>query len=152
MTATTASHPIPVLEAARQSNEALWNEWHELVAAGRVEDAFDLWAEDGRYEVVYPIEGMPPVVEGREALAGLFAGFAQAMTAIERTEISFHQTLDPDVAIAEYRLIADVVDGSTYDNRLILRFTFRDGRFAEVLEYYGELAHGTLLRRLGVVS
>jgi ketosteroid isomerase-like protein len=151
MTAT-APHPVAALETARERNEAIWNDWHELIAAGRVADAFELWTEDGRYEVVYPVEGMPPVVEGRDALTAVFGGFAQAMTSTSRDEIHFHQTLNPDVAIVEYRLRADLVDGSVYDNRLILRFTFRDGRFAEVLEYYGEIAHGDALRRLGVVS
>jgi ketosteroid isomerase-like protein len=152
MTTATAPHPVAALESARERNESLWNAWHDHVAAGRLEDAFDLWTDDGRYQVVYPVEGMPAVVEGREALRAVFGGFAAAMTAIDRSEIRFHQTLDPDVAIAEYRMRADLVDGSVYDNRLILRFTFRDGRFAEVLEYYGELAHGAVLRRLGVVS
>jgi ketosteroid isomerase-like protein len=152
MTVTTAPHPIAALEAARERNETLWNDWHDHIAAGRVEEAFELWADDGRYQVVYPIEGMPPVIEGREALHAVFSGFAAALSNVDRSEVRFHQTLDPEVAIAEYRLRADVVDGTTYDNRLILRFTFRDGRFAEVVEYYGEIAHTALLRRLGAVS
>jgi ketosteroid isomerase-like protein len=83
----TTSHPVAVREAARERNEALWNEWHDRIAAGRL-----------------------------------------------------------------YRIRAEIVDGTVYDNRLILRFSFRDGRFAEVLEYYGEIAHGALMRRLGVAS
>src|SRR3954454_9099135 len=128
MTAT-APHPVAALETARQRNETLWNDWHELIAAGRVADAFDLWTEDGRYQVVYPVEGMPPVVEGRDALMAVFGGLAEAMTSPAREDARFHQTLDPDGAIVEYRMRAELVDGSVYDNRLILRFTYRDGRF-----------------------
>jgi ketosteroid isomerase-like protein len=148
----TTTHPVAALEAARERNEALWHEWHDRFAAGRIEDAFDLWTDDGRYEVVYPLDGVPPVVEGREALIGVFGGFEQAIAHWGREDVHFHQTLDPDVAIVEYRIRAEIVDGSVYDNRLILRFTFRDGRFAEVLEYYGEIAHGALMGRLGVAS
>lgn len=151
MTAT-APHPVPALAAAGERNRSLWDEWHARIDDGRLADAFELWTEDGHYEVVYPVEGMPAVVEGREALVAVFGGFAQAMTTWGRENVRFHQTLDPDVAIVEYTMRAELVDGSVYDNRLILRFTFRDGRFAEVLEYYGEIAHGDVLRRLGVVS
>src|SRR4051812_47570652 len=110
MTAT-APHPIAALDTARERNQALWNEWHARIAAGRLEDAFALWTDDGRYEVVYPIEGMPPVVEGRDALMAVFGGFAQAMTKWAREDVRFHQTLDPDVAIVEYTLRAELVDG-----------------------------------------
>src|SRR5262245_24503388 len=116
---TLTTHPVAALETARERNEALWHEWHDRIAAGRVEDAFDLWTDDGRYVVVYPVEGVPPVVEGREALVGVFGGFVQVIAHWGREDVRFHQTLDPDVAIVECTIRAQLVDGSTYENRLI---------------------------------
>jgi ketosteroid isomerase-like protein len=41
-------------------------------------------------------------------------------------------------------------DGSLYENDLCLRVTFRDGRLAEIFEYYGQSAHEDLARRIGL--
>ena len=60
----------------------------------------------------------------------------------------FHQTADPDVAFVEERMTADLHDGGTYENDLCLRVTFREGRIAEIFEYYGERAHAALIERI----
>ena len=49
-------------------------------------------------------------------------------------------------------MTAELHGGGTYENRLIMRVTFRDGLIAEIVEYYGERAHEDLLRRLGLVA
>jgi ketosteroid isomerase-like protein len=46
----------------------------------------------------------------------------------------------------------DLVDGGRYDNRVIMRVTFRDGLIAEMLEYYGAHQFENLLYRLGIAS
>ena len=46
-------------------------------------------------------------------------------------------------------MLAELVDGGSYENRLVLRVTFCDGLIAEVFEYYGERRHEELLHRLG---
>jgi len=46
-------------------------------------------------------------------------------------------------------MVAELVTGDRYENRLVIRATFRDGRIAELLEYYGQFAHRDLLRNLG---
>jgi len=65
---------------------------------------------------------------------------------------TFNQFDDPQVAIVEERMIATLVDGGRYQNRMIIRVTFRDGLIAEMVEYYGERAHADLLSRLGFAS
>jgi hypothetical protein len=49
-------------------------------------------------------------------------------------------------------MVADLIDGGRYENRLVIRVTFRDGLLAELLEYYGYREHEELLRRLGFAS
>ena len=138
--------------AARVRNQRVWTESAERLYSGRIDEFLELWREDGRYEVAYPIAGFPAAVEGREALGALFAGFGAAARSIAVHEVRFHQTDDPDVAFVEERMVAELHDGGRYENRLVMRVTFRDGLIAEVLEYYGEVAHRDLLRRLGLVG
>lgn len=66
--------------------------------------------------------------------------------------MTFHQTGDPQVAIVEEQMSAVLHDGTHYQNKLIIRVTFRDGLIASMFEYYGEKAHDNLLRRLGFVA
>ena len=35
---------------------------------------------------------------------------------------------------------------------MAMRVTFRDGRIAEVFEYYGQSAHADMLRRAGLIT
>lgn len=134
---------------ARERNEAIWRQSSALLYGKRIGEFLAYWHEDARYEVAYPVAGFPAVVEGRAALGELFAGFAAAATRIEVTDVRFHQTDDPDVAFVEERMVAELVGGGTYENRLVIRVTFRDGLLAEMHEYYGQHAHEQLLRRLG---
>ena len=95
---------------------------------------------------------MPAVLEGHDALRAVFGAFGTAASSIEVQDVTFHQTDDPQVAIVEERMIAALVDGGRYDNRMIIRVTFRDGLIAEMFEYYGQLAHQDLLSRMGFTS
>jgi ketosteroid isomerase-like protein len=150
LTMTTARQTD--LASARERNEAIWKQSRTALYAKRLDEVLTYWHEDARYEVAYPIDGFPAVVEGRAALAEIFAGFIAAAERIEVHDVRFHQTDDPDIAIVEERMVADLIDGGRYENRLVIRVTFRDGLLAELLEYYGYREHEELLRRLGFVS
>ncbi|HYC82202.1 MAG TPA: nuclear transport factor 2 family protein [Solirubrobacterales bacterium] len=148
--ATTA---IPTeLAAARERNEAIWRQSSTSLYDNRIDEFLAYWHEDARYEVAYPIGDFPAVVEGRAALGELFASFAAASERLEVHDVRFHQTDDPQVAFVEERMVAELVGGGRYENRLVIRVTFRDGLIAEMCEYYGQRAHEELLVRLGVVA
>jgi ketosteroid isomerase-like protein len=137
------------LAAARERNEAVWKQQSTLFYAKRVEESLAHWHEDARWEAVYPVEGMPAVVEGRPALTGMFAGIAAAAERIAVDDVRFHQTDDPDVVFIEERFVADLVGGGRYENRVVMRVTFRDGLIAEMIEYSGPREIEELVRRLG---
>ncbi|MET0864706.1 MAG: nuclear transport factor 2 family protein [Nakamurella sp.] len=130
-------------------NQAIWTESARLLYAGRIEEFLTFWSADASYEAAYPVPGMPAVITGHEALRAVFGGFGAAAETIEVRDVKFHQTADPAVAIVEERMFARLRDGGTYENRMIIRVTFRDGLIASMFEYYGELAHRELLQRLG---
>jgi ketosteroid isomerase-like protein len=143
---TTTNTPITALER----NQAVWNQAAAALYAGHIDEYLAYWQPDGRYEVAYPIGDMPSAVEGHAALEQLFRAFAAAANSIAVHDVRFHQTDDPDVAFVEERMVAELSDGDRYENRLVIRATFRDGLIAELFEYYGERAHTELLDRLGL--
>lgn len=120
-----------------RSNQQVWTEMSSLYYAKRVDDAMALWDEHARWEAVYPVEGLPSVVEGRAALTEFFAGLASLAERIEVQDQVFHQTANPNVAFVEELMVLDLVDGGRYENRIVMRLTFRDGLIAEMVEYSG---------------
>lgn len=133
---------------APSTNQSVWHAAGAALYGGDLDAFLAHWQPDGRYEVAYPIAGMPSVVAGRDQLGELFAGFAALTAWIRVDDVRFHATADPQVAFVEEHMTAELFDGSTYENDLCMRVTFRDGRIASIFEYYGERAHEDMLRRL----
>ena len=128
----------------RERNERAWHASGALLYGGHIDEFIEYWQPDGRFEAAYPVAGLPAVVEGREALAAVFGGLGALATRIEVRDVRFHHTADPDVAFVEELMVADLVGGGRYENRLVIRVTFRDGLIAEMFEYYGQVAHAEL--------
>jgi len=149
-THTTTSQIDPAV--ARERNKAVWDESSAFLFAKRIDEFAAFWHEDARYEVAYPIAGMPAVLEGRAMLAEVMTGLVATADRMEVHDIQFHQTENPDVAFVEERWDVDLAGGGHYENKMVIRVTFRDGLIASVLEYYGERAHADLLRSLGVAA
>lgn len=136
------------LDHARTRNESTFRASALALYAGDIAGFLEQWVAVPRYAVAYPVAGIPAVVEGREEFRAVFGGFTAATDRIEVHDVEFHQTIDPDVAIVQERMVAVLVDGSTYENRLVIRVQFEDGLIRDMLEYYGEVAHADLVQRL----
>jgi ketosteroid isomerase-like protein len=150
----TTIQPSPALsydatESPRARNLRTWTESARLLYAGRIEEFLEFWTDDASYEAALPVPGLPAAISGKPALRAAFGGLAASTVSIRVEEVRFHQTDDPDVAIVEERMIAELADGWVYDNRLAIRVRFDDGRIAQMYEYYGQFAHAELLARLG---
>jgi ketosteroid isomerase-like protein len=137
---------------APTANETVWHAAGAALYAGDVDTFLGHWQPDGRYEVAYPVAGLPPAVDGHAGLRELFRGFASLTTWIRVDDVRFHATADPDVAFVEERMTAGLLDGSRYENDLCMRVTFRDGRIASIFEYYGQSAHEELVRRIAIAA
>lgn len=66
----------------------------------------------------------------------------------EANDVQIWTTQDPDVIFQQMTVHQDFHDGGTYDSRVIVRWTFRDGRLAGVLEYAGLVPWTDLARRI----
>ena len=131
------------------TNETAWHAAGAALYSGDIDAYLDHWQPDGRYEVAYPVAGLPPLVSGHAALRELFAGLTALAAWIRVEDVRFHATVDPDVAFVEEHMTAQLHDGSRYENDLCMRVSFRDGRIASILEYYGQRAHEQLVASIG---
>ncbi len=148
---TSIQEPVgsPDLDTARARNEATFRASAVAMYAGDIETFLEYWTADGRYEVAYPVPGVPAVVEGHDTFRQLFGGLTSAAREIRVHDVHFHQTVDPNVAFVEEKMVADLHGGGRYENTLALRVTFRDGLIREIFEYYGEVAHADFVAGLG---
>ena len=137
-------HPSP----ARARNEATWRASAVALYAGDIEEFLAHWSTEPRYAVAYPVDGFPPVVEGRDQFRAMFGGFAAAAERIAVTDVHFHQTDDPDVVFVEEHMTIDLLGGGRYENDLAIRVTFREGLIHDMFEYYGQAAHQNLATTL----
>lgn len=142
----------PDLAVARARNESAWRAAAIALYAGDIDGFLSHWTPEPRYRVAYPVEGFPPSIEGQDQFRAVFGGFASAAQRIGVTGVTIHQTDDPNIVIVEEHMVADLHDGSRYENDLIIRVTFRGGLIHDMFEYYGQVAHQQLAVCLGMVA
>ena len=142
----------PDLTSARARNESTWRASAIALYAGDIEEFLTHWTAEPRYTVAYPVDGFPSAVEGRDQFRALFGGFAAAARRIEVTDVRVHQTDDPDVVIVEEHMVADLHNGTHYENDLIIRVRFQGGLIHDMFEYYGQVAHQQLADELMSVA
>lgn len=147
----TTIDPIDIA-TTRARNEQIWAQSSSLLYSRRIDEFIETWCPDASYEAALPVPGLPAVVTGHEALHAVFGGLVASVSELGVTDVVFHQTDNPDVAIVEETMAGRLADGYEYRNRMCIRVTFRDGRIAHMYEYYGQFAHADLLRHLGFVQ
>ncbi|MEY9912688.1 ketosteroid isomerase-like protein [Catenulispora sp. MAP12-49] len=73
-----------------------------LTAAGRTEEWVKLFAPDAVLEFPYAPVGVPQRIVGRDALFEHMTHFPETFD-VEFVDLVFHETVDPSLAIAEFR-------------------------------------------------
>lgn len=100
-----------------------------------------LWALDGIMEFPFAAPGYPARLDGRAAVEEYLSGYPDILDIREFPEKTVHQTLDPEVVIAEFEAAGIVVaTGQPYRMRYIAVITVRDGEIRRYRDYWSPLA------------
>ncbi len=110
----------------------------------------DLFAADGIHELPFAPPGVPATIQGRERIrAYLTAITATPIEFHEFADLTIHQTTDPDVVLAEYRAVGEIVSsGELFSNRYIQVLRTRGGEIALWRDYWSPLPAARALGRL----
>lgn len=86
----------------------------------------------------YAPDGFPKRVAGKEALIKQYAGWPQNAGKANFTNgIRFHATLDPQIVVAEFHGVSEIVPtGRTYDQRYVGIFHVEDGKITLFREHF----------------
>jgi len=110
--------------------------------SGDVESYLALCTDDVVFEFPFAPPGRPARVEGREALGRYLAATAilSRIEALALSNLEFHQTVNPDVAIAEMTIAGKVKGtGEPYARSYVGVLTVREGRIARYRDYWNPL-------------
>ena len=109
-----------------------------------------LFAVDGIHELPFAPPGVPVTIQGRDQIrAYLTAITATPIEFREFADLTIHDTTDPDVVLAEYRAVGEIVStGAPFSNRYIQVLHTRGGEIALWRDYWSPLPGAQALGRL----
>jgi ketosteroid isomerase-like protein len=115
---------------------------HRLVVDGDIGGQADLFAPDGVLEWPFAPAGVPARLEGREAIRAVLEPIGRRMRqgATRPTGVRsvVHQTLDPEVVVAELELEGEAAaTDETYRLPYVQVFRVRDGAIVSFRDYFG---------------
>ncbi|WNG17794.1 nuclear transport factor 2 family protein [Cystobacter fuscus] len=123
-----------------QSAQHAVREHLRLLSGGRIEEWLELFARDGILEFPFAPTGMPPRVQGREALRAHMSRFPETFD-VEFVGLVFHETTDPNRAVAEFRSVGRAIPtGKPYEQTCIsVVHTDDEGRITRYVDYWNPL-------------
>lgn len=127
--------------ARRAANKQVFAEVQATISAGQFDKLGDFMVDDLLFELPYGPDFMPNPVEGLEAWNQMQLMTFALFDSFRLEPIEYHECLDPDELIAEYRSEATVKrNGNTYKNRYIGVLRFRDGKISHWREFHNPQA------------
>ena len=112
----------------------------ELLAASRMDEIADMWAEDAVLEFPFRPPGAPERIEGKSAIATYFQGTKGYKKPESFPIKGIYPGHDPDVVFVEFEgHLVNTRTGERYSNDYIALFRFRDGKIAQFREFFDSL-------------
>lgn len=111
-----------------------------LTSAGLTDEWVELFAPNAVLEFPFAPVGVPPRVTGRDALVAHMSGFPETFD-VEFVDLVFHETVDPSLAIAEFRSTGTALPtGKPYEQTCVsVVRTDGDGLITHYLDYWNPL-------------
>jgi ketosteroid isomerase-like protein len=110
--------------------------FYELLAGKDIDAWGELWHDDARIVVPYPVQGFPSLIEGKETILSGFRALFANFESFQSELTSVYPAADSDAVCVEYRNRATLADGSEYTNDNIAVFLFRDGLISAYHDYF----------------
>lgn len=128
--------------------------WEHLVSH-QIDRDIDGWvscfAEDGVVEWPFRVQGVPPRVEGRDAIrAALTPVWERARTSSRRISghdnVVVHETKDPEVVIVEFDIVGETGEGP-FRQAMLNVLRIRDGRVVLLRDFIDTAALSGMIQR-----
>lgn len=135
------------VRSARQTVELLLQ---TTVSDDRTQLA-DLYAPDAVIENPFAPDSTPAFNSGREAMRARLKATASLFTFDSVTDLTLHETSDPEVVIAEYRIHGRLASsGKPFSLSFVMVIRVRDGLIVSSRDYSNPLETAALLQDSGL--
>jgi uncharacterized protein len=114
-------------------------------------DMADCYAPEAVIELPFAVDGLYPsrIQNTREELRARYQGHTASRRYKNLTDVTIHETANPEVIIAEYTLNGEMVaTGEPFSMRFAMVLTIRDGHIVHSRDYSDPIAGARLLGRL----
>jgi uncharacterized protein len=130
----------PATSPGRTAAQHALAEHLRLVSAGRIQEWVDLFAPDGILEFPYAPANVPRRLQGHDELLAYMSHFPETFD-VKFVGLSFHDTTDPGLAIAEFRSSGRAVTtGKPYEQTCIsVVYTDDRGRITRYVDFWNPL-------------
>jgi len=136
-----------ITRSARETVE----EFLRAAISGKPGDMADCYAPEVVIELPFAVESLFPARSRatREELRARFQAGMASRRYTSLSEVTLHQTANPEVVIVEYQLHGEKVpSGETFSSRFAMVITVRDGYIVHSRDYSDPIAGLRLLGRL----
>lgn len=132
-------------EAKRAANKKTFTNVTDTITAGEFEKLTDYMSDDLLFELPYAGEFLPGPIQGLEKWNQMQLMTFGMFESFRLETVEFHDCLDPDELVAEYKSDAIVKrNGNAYKNRYIGVLRFRDGKISQWREFHNPQATDVL--------
>lgn len=109
-----------------------------FLAAKDMDALNELFDDDARWELAYPLDGVDGddlIVTGKAVLSKFHRMLMRGIDHVDMFDIDVHAVSD-DLAFAQFRSSGVTVKGTPYGNRYVARCDARNGRIVHWLEFF----------------
>ncbi len=135
---------MPESSSTRSPRETVELMLRAAVSGTRGEIA-DLYAPDAVIEIPFAPDGIPTVTRGRETMRARMEAAASLFALDSVTDVTLHETTDPEVIVAEYRLNGHLTaSGKQFSLTYVMITRVRDGLIVSSRDYGNPLETAAL--------
>jgi uncharacterized protein len=121
---------------SNSSGASVVQRFYQLLNDKNIDAWGDLWHQSAQIVVLYPAEGFPSLIDGKEAIVAGFRDLIGIYESFQATLTGLYPAADSDAVCVEYSARAVLVDGGEYTNDNIAVFRFEGELIREYRDYF----------------
>jgi ketosteroid isomerase-like protein len=119
-----------------EARTATVRRFFELLDRTDVETWGELWHPSARLVVLYPADGFPAAIEGRDSIVAGFRDLIGIYESYQSQLTGLYPAADSDAVCVEYSVSASMTGGGEYTNDNIAVFRFDGDLIREYRDYF----------------
>ncbi|MES1025806.1 nuclear transport factor 2 family protein [Gloeocapsa sp. BRSZ] len=142
--------PMPSIDIdqAKARNTAILRSYLDLFESLKFEEWGELWSEQGKFIIPYPVNQPPTIIAGKETLVEHFNTFKPIVAEMRFSDIDIIQATNSELFVVKMSNYVKATNGYEYKNKLVWFVKIEDDKISEILEYFDPVAYNQFVKEL----